>query len=865
MVAYRFDALPPRSCYFNFEQANAVFSTSFVLVRHRLQYPAEYMKQPSETPPSCVFYSLYMHLRHWEAYEEDESLKRPEFWEKEPDRMLVGKDAKDDVPDNIGAGQGAPAGGKGIRLRGDNDVIIGWAPRGTYIRLTGTQDSRGYRRIAGFDGDYFRRSGLSEQTLLEYGKVFVKELEQITDAPKVTDIVHFPMKPVEGKPNEKKLHEIKAGELVGHLGYYMRFNPEVISSSVYTSRPVVHLEVFSPELEDFIKKCRKLEPDAPASAKTLLRIAKGAKPVTLPMFDLTLDRGELLMLAEDSPKEGLLVKLSRNKLAGSADVMLRTEFAPGEAGYKQAGQYYLKAGDANTKHYFFAALTADGKSPIMANQFSTSQQHPKRKVFVPDAGKAVWVLRSWYESRASHAGNRNGVVVIDNGYTQAWGQFPLKEKQNEVKGSVAAIQVIDVKKKGNPLVKYRAKDDKGVDWFEVKYPIIEEDGVFTIKGWVNDKDFEKVTRCSPWAWPGFELTEEDPLTPLDWFKRRLARDYTPSSPMLKQLYKLLDADGNKVLTEGEIRQGWSKPWLAQALSRQVLEHKSEWGLPMSEWDALDKAMLEGAEKLTGSRFRPDKVWEEEKKRIAKLVWWDKVAGKHGFPTDIKVWHVHPLGLIENFAGIKKHPVIVVDGEIVELEFLDEYIGDHIEESDYEAAAVLVGCETAVFKAIGRQESGSAAWYKFAGWDSVPKILFERHKFHNFTNGQFDSIDSNISNAVAGGYGLESAQYKRLLKAYKLNKTAALKSASWGKFQVMGFNHQAAGYSSVEEFVRDLSMSEKNHLKAAANFAKNTPALRQALINKNWSAIALHYNGPQYAQNNYDTHLQQFYNEIVGQQ
>jgi hypothetical protein len=44
------------------------------------------------------------------------------------------------------------------------------------------------------------------------------------------------------------------------------------------------------------------------------------------------------------------------------------------------------------------------------------------------------------------------------------------------------------------------------------------------------------------------------------------------------------------------------------------------------------------------------MWEEEKKRIEKLRWWDEVAGKHGFPTDIKVWHVHPLAWVENFGN-----------------------------------------------------------------------------------------------------------------------------------------------------------------------------------------------------------------------
>jgi predicted chitinase len=46
------------------------------------------------------------------------------------------------------------------------------------------------------------------------------------------------------------------------------------------------------------------------------------------------------------------------------------------------------------------------------------------------------------------------------------------------------------------------------------------------------------------------------------------------------------------------------------------------------------------------------MWEVEKKRIEKLRWWDEVAGKHGFPADIKVWHVHPLAWAENFGSLK---------------------------------------------------------------------------------------------------------------------------------------------------------------------------------------------------------------------
>ncbi|MDR1463300.1 MAG: pesticin C-terminus-like muramidase [Azoarcus sp.] len=38
----------------------------------------------------------------------------------------------------------------------------------------------------------------------------------------------------------------------------------------------------------------------------------------------------------------------------------------------------------------------------------------------------------------------------------------------------------------------------------------------------------------------------------------------------------------------------------------------------------------------------------EKQRIAKLRWWDKVKGHHGFPASHVVYHFHPLAVIGNF-------------------------------------------------------------------------------------------------------------------------------------------------------------------------------------------------------------------------
>lgn len=76
---------------------------------------------------------------------------------------------------------------------------------------------------------------------------------------------------------------------------------------------------------------------------------------------------------------------------------------------------------------------------------------------------------------------------------------------------------------------------------------------------------------------------------------------------------------------------------------------------------------------------------------------------------------------------------------------------------------------------------------------------------------------------------------------------------------MGNNYAAAGYSTVEEFVRDLSVSEKNHLKAFVGFIKSDSRLARAIVAKDWLSFARAYNGP--AQSGYDTKMRDNYNDL----
>lgn len=138
-------------------------------------------------------------------------------------------------------------------------------------------------------------------------------------------------------------------------------------------------------------------------------------------------------------------------------------------------------------------------------------------------------------------------------------------------------------------------------------------------------------------------------------------------------------------------------------------------------------------------------------------------------------------------------------------------------------------------------------------DRRPIILFERHLFHKFTGGRFSGSHPDISNPVSGGYAFGEKEYPRLDKAIKLDRQAALKSASWGAGQVLGMNAEACGWSDVESFVADMCESEDLQLQAVAGYLKSRRP-QGALAAHDWAAVARGYNGANFAKFKYDIRL-----------
>jgi N-acetylmuramidase/Putative peptidoglycan binding domain len=176
-----------------------------------------------------------------------------------------------------------------------------------------------------------------------------------------------------------------------------------------------------------------------------------------------------------------------------------------------------------------------------------------------------------------------------------------------------------------------------------------------------------------------------------------------------------------------------------------------------------------------------------------------------------------------------------------------------------AAAQKLGCGVAEIWAIAFTETDPP----YGGFlvDKRPQILFERHIFSRLTDGRFDAVNPNISNPRPGGYGAGGAhQHDRLSQAMGLDESAALQSASWGIGQVLGENYREAGFTSPEELARQVFASEDQQLIAVANEIV-TDGVARALATHDWKTFARIYNGPNYAENDYDNRIRTWFEKF----
>lgn len=182
----------------------------------------------------------------------------------------------------------------------------------------------------------------------------------------------------------------------------------------------------------------------------------------------------------------------------------------------------------------------------------------------------------------------------------------------------------------------------------------------------------------------------------------------------------------------------------------------------------------------------------------------------------------------------------------------------LSELGFYRAAQQLQCEEACVRAVVEVESVGSGFLE----SGRPKILFEAHHFGRLTQYHFMQYkDISTKKWTRCLYRGGEEEYSRLEKAMTLDRSAALQSASWGLFQIMGFNFKECGFNSVDEFVERMYVSEDEHLNAFVNLIKSWN-IASALRDNQWSAFARVYNGPGYAKNQYHIKLANAYKRFA---
>lgn len=185
------------------------------------------------------------------------------------------------------------------------------------------------------------------------------------------------------------------------------------------------------------------------------------------------------------------------------------------------------------------------------------------------------------------------------------------------------------------------------------------------------------------------------------------------------------------------------------------------------------------------------------------------------------------------------------------------------ENDFIRCSNLIGTDIATIKAVCEVESGGSGFIS----PGKPKILFEGHIFwkelkkaglkpENYIQGNEDILYKAWDKTkYCGG----SREYDKLERAIVIDRCCALKSASWGLFQIMGFNYLMCGCETIDDFVGKMKRSEGSQLDLFTEFIKRN-ALGGYLRDLDWAGFAKAYNGPGYRENKYDEKLESAYNK-----
>jgi len=190
----------------------------------------------------------------------------------------------------------------------------------------------------------------------------------------------------------------------------------------------------------------------------------------------------------------------------------------------------------------------------------------------------------------------------------------------------------------------------------------------------------------------------------------------------------------------------------------------------------------------------------------------------------------------------------------------------VSERVFNKQAKKLGLGVNVLKAVAIVESMGHGFLDYT--PIKPKILFEGHVFYRLlTKAGYDTVEIAkrypticFKAYTRSHYRGGNEEFIRLKTAMTIDYDIALESASWGMFQIMGFNYALCGFKDVKTYVNSNYNGADNHFMNFCAFIKNR-GLIKFLKDKDFSKFARYYNGVGYKSNKYDDKMRDAYESL----
>lgn len=718
VIAYRIDTRHPESKYFTSAGAsfNAVFSRSFVLVKHHLEAPAKPTAAGTapEPPPSLTFFSLYMHLLNWEGYTGTNAPNPPAFMGETLYKVKADK-ATDPV--------------KGLRIRAEPRTgrVVALLPKGSKVRVGDAHPihSGWYRLLAVVEGRTLPAVAITENMW-----VFPGEMEQTAEA----GIFLVGERANDQEPTlapEKGLNVRKNGNgrrddpIVGVLPLGATFRLESSTGTYCKLKEIVDGKDIAP-----------LSPDSAGNIQGFVHLGSLESTRSAP------EPNKVYVLPTPHPiKAGELIGHLghyQNENDRSPQRLLHLEVFSCE----DVPAFIAKS-------QAWAAGLPDEQKTLLKVHKNASKLIPHRDDInasnppkISDAGTTVGVdliiPQSLLDGLPADSKLQENTTLPNSATptTTRWWRLDNLLADND----------------GNPISGWLAEQDlittRHSPWEWEGYDFIQETG----------SPVGKATYFYE-AWR--RLTNEESAN----YRALVSQE--DQGPIKARLYDIIRPGGAKgLLTAQEIGPALANPWHAQSIAQLVTHYESEWYWKPDKWDELDPLMghLPGID--------PNLNWASEKERIKKLCWWAEMADKHGISDDGKAWHFQPVEVI---LSRKKHKhCFCYEQGIIDTpceQGLKDVTKDH-----FELLAVQLGVEREVLRAIAVAETGDKAPFtEFVAGEQHSLILYERHYMRRLllksghTIEQVNQLSLNEPEIAHTyelyyPYGPQSEQYRKLLRA-----------------------------------------------------------------------------------------------------